>query len=1156
MDRFDKPEGDTDNEVVSETIFEEEHVMSKHEDAKKGGVQSLHSEDPFNLYALLNKKKHGPNDVTKISDDTLKYPLGFTPVVDDDIKSDEVDKSARGGNVGNQKDFEEKRSFEVRKSKSKASSKEEDNESACTGHFKRIQEPQTGGSILQLLEDIVKVGQTISAAVFNSFISLGGLVQVPLGGCSYTWCHKSGQKMSKLDRFLISEGLMGLCSNIAAITLDRYLSDHRPILLREVWFDYGPVPFRLFHYWFEWEGFDKFVTETWSQMIIVDPNAISRFMKKLKCLKEKIRVWTKAKKESEFCQKSKLKGMLSDIDSLIDNRSIDHELINKRSDVMKSLQDLEKLESLEVAQKAKIKWSIEGDENTKYFHGILNKKRNQLAIRGILVDGVWIESPNMVKDEFLLHFKDRFDKPCSSRLLLDMVFPNRLTSDMRDDLERNITEEEIKRAVWDCGTDKSPGQDGFTFGFYRRYWSILERDVVDAVSYFFKDGSFPKGGNSSFIALISKMQDAKLVKDYRPISLIGSMYKIIAKILANRLVGVLGNIVNEVQSAFVTNRQILDGPFILNELLQWCKSKKKQTMIFKIDFEKAYDSVRWDYLDDVLNKFGFGTKWRGWIQTCLSSSRGSILVNGSPTGEFQFQKGLKQGDPLSPFLLILVMESLHLSFQKVIDEGVFKGVSVSSSLQLSHLFYADDVIFMGQWSDSNITTIINVLNCFHKASGLRLNIHKSKIMGVAVEEEKVNAAALKMGCSTLKLHFSYLGIKVGDMMSRLKSWDEIIDSLYSRLSSSFSSVKKNGSYQKSFFNGTDVNEKKMSWVKWNRVLASKDKWGLGVSSFFALNRALLFKWVWRFRNESKSMWSRFIIALHGQDGRIGKVAKLSYQSTWGHIINVLQETWRGDSMFKVRFPRVYTLELNKRITVEDKLNHVDLGLPLRRHPRDGVELEQFNELKANIEGVELPLMKDRWWWSLAGSGEFSVSSVRKYIDDHQMIGSMTKTRWVKSVPIKINVMASKVRYGFIPTRLNLSRRGLDIQSILCANCNKEVESTNHVFFACSMARDIYQKIASWWDINYSEFSSYEEWLEWLLNMRIQSDRRNILEGVFYVMWWFVWSFRNKSIFGSSIPSKAVIFDDLVSRSYYWCKYRSKANFNWIDWLKNPSLITL
>lgn len=118
------------------------------------------------------------------------------------------------------------------------------------------------------------------------------------------------------------------------------------------------------------------------------------------------------------------------------------------------------------------------------------------------------------------------------------------------------------------------------------------------------------------------------------ISLIGSIYKIIAKILTNRLVNVLGNIVNEVQSAFIAERQILDGPFILNDVMQWCRMKKKQVLIFKVDFEKAYDSVRWDFLDDVLYKFGFGNKWRVWIQSCLKSSRGSILINGSPTENF------------------------------------------------------------------------------------------------------------------------------------------------------------------------------------------------------------------------------------------------------------------------------------------------------------------------------------------------------------------------------------------------------------------------------------------------------------------------------------------------------------------------------------------
>ncbi|GKF75780.1 hypothetical protein Tco_0225224, partial [Tanacetum coccineum] len=187
--------------------------------------------------------------------------------------------------------------------------------------------------------------------------------------------------------------------------------------------------------------------------------------------------------------------------------------------------------------KAKIKWSVEGDENLSFFHGMLNKNHKQLSIRGVMADGVWIENPDLVKDEFFQHFSSRFGKP---------------------------TEEELKRAVWDCGMDKSPGPDGFTFGFVRKFWSTIENDVYEAVTYFFTNGDIPKGCNSSFIALIPKNPGANMVKDFRPISLIGCMYKIIAKILTNRLVGVIGDIVNEFQPAFIADRQIIDGPFILN----------------------------------------------------------------------------------------------------------------------------------------------------------------------------------------------------------------------------------------------------------------------------------------------------------------------------------------------------------------------------------------------------------------------------------------------------------------------------------------------------------------------------------------------------------------------------------------------------------------
>ncbi|GKD62727.1 cysteine-rich receptor-like protein kinase [Tanacetum coccineum] len=114
----------------------------------------------------------------------------------------------------------------------------------------------------------------------------------------------------------------------------------------------------------------------------------------------------------------------------------------------------------------------------------------------------------------------------------------------------------------------------------------------------------------------------------------------------------------------------MDGPLIINELVSWCKSKKGQTLLFKVDFQKVFDSVRWDHLDDILGKFGFGATWRGWIRGCLLSSKALVLVNGSPTEEFLFHRGLRQGDPLSPFLFILVMEILHVSLQRLIDRVV------------------------------------------------------------------------------------------------------------------------------------------------------------------------------------------------------------------------------------------------------------------------------------------------------------------------------------------------------------------------------------------------------------------------------------------------------------------------------------------------------
>nr|GEW34835.1 RNA-directed DNA polymerase, eukaryota [Tanacetum cinerariifolium] len=440
-----------------------------------------------------------------------------------------------------------------------------------------------------------------------------------------------------------------------------------------------------------------------------------------------------------------------------------------------------------------------------------------------MVDGEWVDDPIRVKEEFRTHFAMRFQAPAANRYRLDFWSPNRLSLEQAFDLESPVTNDEIR-----C--------------------------------------------NSSFVALIPKINDPRFVSDYRPISLIGSLYKVVTKVLATRLSLVIWDLISDVQTTFLPNRQIIDEPFIINELLSWCNHYKQQAMLFKVDFSKAYDSVRWDYLDDVLRFFG--SKWFSWISGSLISGMASILVNGSLTSEFQFHCGLKQGDPLDPYLFILIMESLHLSFSRVVDAGLFKGIRIGSSLMISHLFYVDDAVFIGEGSDNNHTRIMHIFHCFSLSSGLRINILKSHLLGVSVPRDIVNNAATILGCLVMMTPFKYLGVMVGGNMSLVKAWDQVIGKLNSRLSKWKRNTLSIGGQltllksilgstliytmsiykvpklvlhsmeviRRKFFYGIHGEDKKITWVSWSKVLAAKEYGGLGVSSYHALNRALLFKW--------------------------------------------------------------------------------------------------------------------------------------------------------------------------------------------------------------------------------------------------------------------------------------------------------------------------
>ncbi|GJS78075.1 RNA-directed DNA polymerase, eukaryota [Tanacetum coccineum] len=955
---------------------------------------------------------------------------------------------------------------------------------------------------------------------FNSFISNSGLVEIQLEGYSFTWSLQSAKKMSKLDRFFVSDGLLSLFPHLSGICLDRHLSDHRPILLREVVTDYGPSPFRVYHSWFSLQGFDQMVSETWNNIDLDDNNKMVRFKKKLQILKKEIRSWVNDCKKNQSGRLVDLRSKLCHIDKVIDQGGVNDDILLTRLDLLKKLHDIKSSDARDYMQKAKIQWAIEGDENSIFFHGIIYRKRANLAIKGVMVDGEWVDDPCRVKEEFRLHFANRFRAPAANRCKLNYTFPNRLSSDQLDMLESPISKDE----------------------------DTLGSDFCAAVEWFFDHSSFSRGCNSSFIAPIPKNDDPKFVNDYRPISLIGSLYKVVTKILATRLSSIISGLISDVQTAFLPNRQILDGPFIINELLSWCKHKKQQAMVFKVDFAKAYDSIRWDFLEDVLRAFGFGSKWCSWIRGCLHSGMASVLLNGSPTSEFQFHCGLKQGDPLAPYLFILIMESLHLSLSRAIEAGIFKGIMRS--------------------------------------------LLKSHLLGVGIRSEDVNAAALYFGCSTMKTPFKYLGVMVGGNSSTFQAWDDTIGKLKARLSNwklktlsvggrltllksvlgstpiynmSIYKVPKSvlqtmESIRRNFFNGVQCDERKIVWIKWAKVLASKKYGGLGVSSFYALNRALLFKWVWRFISRDNSLWCRLIMSMHGSS--LYKLSPFRY-STWKSIIREVHmlkdrgvdlishchirvgnglrtqfwnEVWIGDTQLRVMFPRIYALEINKDCTVADKLQF-SVTSSLRRSVRGGVESSQLALLQTYIEGTLLSNMEDRWVWDLNGEGVFRVKDVRILLDECFLPKAPTATRWVKYVPIKINVFAWKVFLDRLPTRSNLQHRGVLVSDLLCPLCSSAQEDSSHLFFSCRLATDIVRLVCRWWNLSWTPLGSYADWLNWFNSIRLSSKVKDLLEGVLYITWWSVWMFRNQLLFSSKAPRKDVIFDDIVSRSFTWCLSR-------------------
>jgi hypothetical protein len=327
--------------------------------------------------------------------------------------------------------------------------------------------------------------------------------------------------------------------------------------------------------------------------------------------------------------------------------------------------------------------------------------------------------------------------------------------------------QEILKALKQIPRDKSPGPDGFGSAFLQDFWNTIKPDIVELFSEFYNNEACLDRNNRSFIILIKKKEDSCTPDAYHPISLLNCMVKLITKVLAARLQNHLPKLIDEDQTGFVKSRCIADNFIYALDLVQCCKIRKKKALVLKLDFRKAFDTVSWDFLFKILRIRRFDQKWIDYIQSLTKMAKTAILLNGTPSPWINIKRGLRQGDPLSPLLFLLVVDVLQQIIKCFSIEGhLLHPIAPSSPCPV--IQYADDTLIIIQGFPDQARLLKEILEVFSTSTGLAINYMKSNLAPLNLDLEEQSLISSILDCPIATFPQTYLGLPLSD--SKLPRW--------------------------------------------------------------------------------------------------------------------------------------------------------------------------------------------------------------------------------------------------------------------------------------------------------------------------------------------------------------------------------------------------
>ncbi|CAN0837158.1 LINE-1 retrotransposable element ORF2 protein [Linum grandiflorum] len=1014
---------------------------------------------------------------------------------------------------------------------------------------------------------------------FNDFIFDAGLDDLQCTGPPLTWSNNNRHGrlvLQRLDRALCNIAWKEVYPKAFVAHKSRTESDHSPIILlaepenqsrrrRRFYFEIG---------WIGADGYNETVADAWQQGTSTSTN-----------LKKCSALLTSWKNRTVAHTQNKITSILVRLEQSL--------TIQEELSLRAQLAECWRIHEAYWSQRSGISWLALGDQNTRFFHASTIQRRRRNMILSLKDEsGRWIEEPN----ELTAHATDFYQSLFSgTRDVTDFSFlqdfPSMVTDDMNALLARPINVAEIKKAVFQLGATKAPGPNGFPGRFFQQHWDTIGPDLCREVLAFFTTNEFPPSWNDTYLTLIPKVRHPESITQFRPINVSNFRAKVISKILASRLQPLLSQLVSDLQAAFTGNRAIQDCIIIAHEVLHKLKIRKKGRkfdFMLKVDMHKAFDRVSWDFLRVTLAAMGFNDRWIKWIEAIVTSVRFAVMINGKPSSFFRPSQGLRQGDPLSPMLFIIVSNVLSYMLQRDISSGLLKGLKLNHRCPtLSHVLFADDTVIFGKASRDEALQLQLTLSRYCRLSGQAINSTKSAIKFSANTPLEVKQQiATIFGTSIDDQLGSYLGLPTEWGRSRAETFRFMLERLQQRASSWKSLILSHGGREtlakailqaipsylfscfllpkslhkkmdtvlRNFWWAGDGQRRSIHWVSSYKLTSSKDMGGLGFKSFRDFNIAFLAKLGWKIIQQPQALWVRLLKALYFHRSDFIS-AQRHYRPSWiwnsimegrsALMLGLRKNLGNGQSTMldEAWFPAADDFHCNPAphlncLISECILQPQNIWNSSKLHtifPPDTVR----EILKIPIGPIHFP---DTWVWHWDHIGRFNIKSCYKRIKSQDLPNNHSSTQakqwkwlWQLTLPPKLKFFVWRAANKALATRANLARRNCS-PTPLCPCCHISDETIDHLFFACDRLKGLWPRILPA-ALTPPTTANFREWFfsHSTLNSSFNASK------IAYVCW-VIWKTRNDQVFSNIVP----IFASMEGR------FRREFGM-WISIPRSPSI---